>query len=222
MDAQADQVPKRDRFLLSRPDGPTCPPPQFGIAAWGPVVGNGWHPNGTGCGVHGYARHPRPGERILLFYCYIEITIVGFSRLLVLGAAPPPSGWPATAGLLVGRGCPFPSGEWRGKSCGGGLNDRHRHRHHGYPWYAGGQWRVMSQIVRRFHAYDRCVPGGGVGPDRLTDFGVIASINATSGERQFRFEALGHETVRTVGDRVRGVDGEPAYSTSTTWARARC
>jgi hypothetical protein len=23
----------------------------------------------------------------------------------------------------------------------------------GYQWYAGGQWRVMSQIVRRFERY---------------------------------------------------------------------
>jgi hypothetical protein len=31
----------------------------------------------------------------------------------------------------------------------------------GYQWYAGGQWRVMSQIVRRFERY-RYAPGSGV------------------------------------------------------------
>jgi hypothetical protein len=66
----------------------------------------------------------------------------------------------------------------------------------GYQWYAGGQWRVMSQIVRRFMAQIvrrfgapyRCASGvGRPGSGRLTDFSVIAWINATSGERQFRF-----------------------------------
>jgi hypothetical protein len=32
----------------------------------------------------------------------------------------------------------------------------------GYQWHAGGQWRVMSQIVRRFQALYRCAPGRGV------------------------------------------------------------
>ena len=45
---------------------------------------------------------------------------------------------------------------------------------------------------------------------------VIAWIDATSRERQFRFSAFGHETARVVGYRVRGVDGEPACSTSIT------
>jgi len=52
-------------------------------------------------GVHGPHEHPLQ-LGILLFDCYIEILVVGFSRLLVLGAAPSRSGRPATAGLLRG------------------------------------------------------------------------------------------------------------------------
>jgi len=38
----------------------------------------------------------------------------------------------------------------------------------GYQWHAGGQWRVMFQIVRRFQA--RCAPGGvGCTGSRLSD-----------------------------------------------------
>jgi hypothetical protein len=39
----------------------------------------------------------------------------------------------------------------------------------GYPWYAGGQWRVMSQIVRRFQAPYRCAPGVGWTGSRSSD-----------------------------------------------------
>src|ERR1700757_1617025 len=38
-----------------------------------------------GCGVHGSGRTPT-AARILIFNCYIEILVVGFSRLLVVGA----------------------------------------------------------------------------------------------------------------------------------------
>jgi hypothetical protein len=79
---------------------------------------------------HGSARIPA-ATGIMLFDCYIEISVVGFSRPLVLGAAPSPSGWPATAGLS-GRRLSFPSGRVRrARLCGGGLNGRHRHGLHG-------------------------------------------------------------------------------------------
>ena len=59
----------------------------------------------------------------------------------------------------------------------------------GYQWYAGGQWRVMSpNCARTWSPIPLPTRGwGGPGPDCLTDFSVIAWINATSGERQFRF-----------------------------------
>jgi hypothetical protein len=59
----------------------------------------------------------------------------------------------------------------------------------------------------------------GIGLEIVERFGTS---RAPSGERQFRFEALGHETARTAGDRVIGVDGESACSTSITWGHARC
>jgi len=98
-------------------------------------------------------------QRILLFDCYIEILVVGLGRLFTLGAAPLRSGWLRLHGCRVGDR-PFPLGEWRGRSCGGGLNDRHRHGRHGVPVLERPVARDVP-IVRRFGALYRCAPGSG-------------------------------------------------------------